>query len=164
MAAGLTIAKDQLSPFIAALQRWCTESGSAGQGKQEYLIDLELDPRQINEELWQDIQALEPFGPGNPVPVLTVRGVELQQAAMVGSEGRHFRARLQGSGLNAIAFDRPQYAGFRAEQYRADLIFQLDRNEFRGRNYLQLKILQMRPSYLWDLSLESLLQPWLQEV
>ena len=90
-----------MSSFYRSPQRWCTESGSAGQGKQEYLIDLELDPRQINEELWQDIQALS-LGPGNPVPVLTVRGVELQQAAMVGSEGRH-QVRLQGSGLNAIA-------------------------------------------------------------
>jgi len=164
MAAGLTIARDQLSPFIEALERWSIESGQAGQAKHEHLIDLELDPTQINHELWQDIQALEPFGPGNPVPVLTIRGVELQQAAMIGSEGQHFKARLQGSGLNVIAFGRPQYAGFKTGQYRADLVFQLDRNEFRGRNHLQLKILQMEPSYIWDLSMDNLLKSWLQEV
>lgn len=163
MAAGLTIDKNQLTFFIEALERWSQESGQAGAREERHFIDLEIDPAQINCDLWHEIQALEPFGPGNPVPVLAVRGVELQQAAMIGAEGQHFRARMQGSNLNVIAFRKPQYADFKAGQYRADLTFQLDRNEFRGRTSLQLKIRQMKPAYQWDMSAETPLRPWLQE-
>ncbi len=147
MAAGLTIERSKLSAFDEALQAWSQQHCPAQLKRSEHHIDIELTPEELNCQLWQEIQAMEPFGPGNHAPVLAVRGAALYQAGMVGSEGQHFKARLQGTDLGVIAFGKPHLVDFKSSHYRADISFQLDRNQFRGRTSLQLKVKEMRTSY-----------------
>lgn len=163
MAAGLTVAKACFPDFEMDLQSWSLENSQPGAGQSKHYIDVELTPEEINAILWQEIQAMEPFGPGNPVPVFALKGVALEHAGMVGSAGQHFKARLQGADLGVIAFGRPQYADFDSRHYRADLSFQLDLNQFRGRTSLQLKVKEMRPSYKPQLELGHAPTPWLEQ-
>lgn len=162
MAAGLTIDKAQMPLFVNELERWSRQHYPAEQPLKRNFIDLELDPAEIDSRLWEEIQELEPFGEGNPIPVLAVRAVELQQAAMVGRQGQHFKARLQDPGLDVIAFGKPQYAAFKAQHYRADIAFNLSRNEFQGRSSLQLKVKEMKPAYQPDHRRLDAMTPWLK--
>lgn len=163
LAAGLTIEKEQLPSFMDELERWSQQHYPDEEALKRHFIDLELDPDEIDSRLWGEIQKMEPFGEGNPVPVLAVRAVELQRAAMVGQQGQHFKAQLPGPGLDVIAFGKPQYAAFNARHYRADIAFHLSRNEFQGRSSLQLKVKEMKPAYQPDHSRLDCMTPWLKK-
>lgn len=163
MAAGLTVEKSCFSDFETDLQSWSMENSPAGLRQTAHYIDVEILPEEIDTTLWQEIQDMEPFGPGNPSPVLALKGVALEHAGMVGSSGQHFKARLQGLDLGVIAFGRPQYADFDNKKYRVDLSFQLDLNQFRGRTSLQLKVREMRPSFKPHLEYGHGLIPWLKQ-
>lgn len=161
MAAGLTIEKSKLAAFEESVQYWTLQHIPEVEKQMEHYIDVELTSAEVDCGLWQEIQALEPFGSGNPAPVLAVRGAALEQAAMVGSQGQHFKARLQGTELGVIAFGKPYLADFKSSHFRADISFQLDRNQFRGRTSLQLKVRQMRPAYQTEAQSVKSLPEWL---
>lgn len=150
MAAGLSIEKKSLTFFKQAVSDWIQVQLPEAAVPACQFIDLELDPSQITETLYEELQLLEPYGEGNPAPVMAVRSVELAAATMVGKQKEHFKARLFHSGLEVIAFRKPEYKGFPSIQCRADIAFHLDNNEFRGKKSLQLKVRRMKPAYRPD--------------
>lgn len=160
LAAGLTVAKEQLPALITDLEQWSRQHYPDQAMQKHRFVDLELDPAEIDSHLLEELKRLAPFGEGNPIPVLAVRAVELQRTAMVGQTGQHFKAQLSGPGLDMIAFSKPQYAQFNARRYKADIAFNLASNQFMGRENLQLRVKAMKPAYQPDLGTDVTM-PWL---
>lgn len=57
-------------------------------------IDALLSPDQVNEDLLKWVQALEPFGPGNPTPIFGMRGTRLLSLQAIGATNAHLRLQL----------------------------------------------------------------------
>ncbi|HEY3308647.1 MAG TPA: single-stranded-DNA-specific exonuclease RecJ [Desulfuromonadaceae bacterium] len=103
-------------------------------------IDAEVRPEEITRELALELKQLEPFGAGNPEPVLLMRGMTVVDQRIVG--GDHLRLRLSKGGItfSAIAF---RMAG-RSTEGPLDIAFFPELNDWNGNSSLQLRIKDLR--------------------
>ena len=120
-------------------------------GGRELVPTLEIDAvvplRELSWEFYRALDRLRPYGEGNPQPVLVSQGVGVKTMRAVGSGGQHLKLQLHdwnGESWDAIAFKQGYWSG-RLPQ-RVDVAYTLDRNVWRGRERLQLRVLDIRPS------------------
>ena len=149
-AAGLSIRKDQFYSFCQAINQWVKDNIRQEEFYPRLQVDAEVEPDDITEAFLQEIQQLEPFGEGNPGPRFVIRGVEVESANLIGKEREHFKARLAGMGMEIIAFNRSDLIEQPLDTCLQDILFQPEENEFRGIKRLQLKLRDMKNSYLPD--------------
>ncbi len=110
MAAGFTVAKEQL----AELQKFFTDSFSSAMEERsscricEY--DAQLTTHSLNQELMQELEALEPFGNSNQEPLFKISHLYVLKAEIVGQ--KHIKCMLAPTKekygykvINAVAFN-----------------------------------------------------------
>lgn len=105
-------------------------------------IDAEVQPGEVTRELALELKRLEPFGMGNPEPLLLLRGMTVVERRTVG-EG-HLRLRLTRDGctFGAIAFNLAD----RETSGLIDIAFFPEMNEWNGSSSLQLRVKDLRPA------------------
>ena len=144
LAAGLNVRRDKLEDFRQALTAYYESNRPKAQP--EVQCDLLIrDPAMLSIESVQQLDLLEPYGNGNPRPVLCLSGVEVLNAANVGG-GRHLRlrVRLGQSIFEGIFFSHTAEELDIQEGDRIDLAFNPKINEFRGHVSVQLQIIAAR--------------------
>lgn len=102
--------------------------------------DLALRLQEVDLEMIDRLDAMQPTGYGNPSPVFLVRDASLQQAMRVGKTRTHLKMTLlDGQTIrDGIAFGLGDVADEGLE--RVDVLFTPGRNEFRGRVTAQLQV------------------------
>jgi len=143
-AAGLSIVAHDIEQFAQAFEEYTCQSLRPEQLIPCALYDLELPLDEISTQLHEELQALAPFGMGNPEPVFLCRNLKVQQATVVGRKHVRFRVQQGGYSLACIAFGLA--TKFEMLQERVDILFQVDTNTWRGRTSLQLKVKDIRPA------------------
>lgn len=153
MAAGLNIKWEQFAPFKEALQAWVAHSYAENPGLRDQIIkiDGELEPANIEPAVVKELELLKPFGVGNPRPVFTLRGIEMVKTQLMGKQNEHFKCRLQGQELECIAFNGSRYMDWSKSSYLLDLAGSLEINRFRGREQIQIRLLDVKHSITGDL-------------
>jgi single-stranded-DNA-specific exonuclease len=109
--------------------------------------DVELAPAEVDLDLIHWLEYLGPHGVGNPGPLFVAPGVSLSGARTVGEN--HLKVRLGGAsgGLDAIGFGLAERHPPEAVEARPhDVLFRLERNEWRGTATPQAKLADLRPS------------------
>jgi single-stranded-DNA-specific exonuclease len=149
-AAGLNIEESQVEAFRKAIN----QVGQRILGDEvlipEINIDAVLPLEDITLKTLKDIQTLEPFGQGNPLPVFMTEDVSIHDLNYMGRDGQHvrFKAALNGNRsqqLEAVAFN--MHETFRRIDTRNtlfDLTYELHLNEWNGQAKLQLRLLDLR--------------------
>ena len=150
MAAGLSINRGQLGPFKALLQQYAHQRSIKGETYKHYRIDAEIEQEDIHENLLDEIESLEPFGEGNPVPNFVLRGGGLRDPAWVGNNQVHLRFKIGVNNIQGIAFNRAEMKDNYLQSCRQDLLFELDRNDYRGKKSLQLKVKDLKYTFIPD--------------
>lgn len=105
MAAGLTVAPQNIEDAMAGLADLLGQQGQSAQGLREIRLDGALMPGAATVELVQSLEAAGPFGPANPPPRLAFSHVQVAHLREVGRG--HAQLRLSAGGgkpLEAIAF------------------------------------------------------------
>ena len=89
-------------------------------------VDAEVRFTDLNERFWRQLSRLEPFGMGNPTPVLMARGVEIVSELEVMKE-KHlkFSASQGGRVIKFKAFGFIERAGELARGAVVDLAFSI---------------------------------------
>ena len=108
--------------------------------------DLELAPGAADLDLAHWLSYLGPHGIGNPGPLFLARRVELEGARLVGE--KHLKAVLAADGahLEAIGFGMAErYPPVALAGSRFDVLFRLERNEWRGTARPQARLVDLRP-------------------
>ncbi len=146
MAAGLTVRAERVGDLRRALgERYAALELKEAQ--RTLTIDLEVvKPELLSLRNVEALEELEPYGPGNPQPVLCMRDVTVENAAAL-SEGRHTKlwASLHGQVFEAVFFGRsPEELGVRVGE-RAHIAFTPQINDFRGRRSVQLCLTDFVP-------------------
>ncbi len=117
-------------------------------------IDAEVDFPDIHFGLTKEFEMLEPFGVGNPEPLLGSRGLEVLFPRIVKNNHLKMKLRQKNHALEAIGFDMAMayntllYNGENdAKVFTAvDAVFTPFINEWEGARYLQLNLKAIRPS------------------
>jgi single-stranded-DNA-specific exonuclease len=144
MAAGLSVARDQITKFALAF-----EAVSRAALSDDALVpSLTYDGVTLLEELGLEqvgaMESLAPFGMGNPEPVLLIEGSRARQLQRVGDGHLRFIACQGGATLPAIAFGMAgQFDEFQGD---LDLLVSPQINRYDGRESVQLRIRDVRRS------------------
>jgi len=145
MAAGLTVARDQLEPAMARLSELLAKQGAGNAGPADLKLDGLLMPAAATVELIQDIDKAGPYGAGAPAPRFAFPDVEIRFTKRVGDS--HIKVTFGdgfGARLDAIAFgayDTP--LGPALENHggaRFHLAGRLEINTWGGRQSVQLRL------------------------
>jgi single-stranded-DNA-specific exonuclease len=108
-AAGLTLHEDQLEAFRNDFEAWARANISPENLCEEIKISGELSPDEITEPLYQQIQALRPFGRDNPEPIFLLRNVRQSRSAQIfGRNHIKFFLKTKHGEIQAIAFGQAQ--------------------------------------------------------
>lgn len=151
-AAGITLRADRVPELRRRLARHVASVLPAENRVTEMVVDGELDVRQIDLELVQRLELLEPYGKDNRRPQFLLRGVEVQAAKTVG-DGSWMRCNLLAPG-RAAAWARPSVAAFGAlasfgearSGDRVDAVVRIERNVHRGLASVQASVERLLPA------------------
>ncbi|MDL2205883.1 single-stranded-DNA-specific exonuclease RecJ [Eubacteriales bacterium OttesenSCG-928-N13] len=143
-AAGLTIESSQLDAFRTALDRFITQSADPICFVPGEAYDLDAMLQDVDEHLVELLQRLEPFGMGNPGPLL-LSTAKVDQVQTVGKQHDHLQLRLsdQNAQRRAIGFrmaaNAPDVGETRRILYRPKL------NTWNGHTSVQLELRALMP-------------------
>lgn len=136
MAAGLSLKRENLENFRRRLNDLAKMTEIPAP---KLPIDLELDPNELDLRLAKEISLLEPFGAGNPEPVLAARGLTIDEIYPL-SGGKHTKLTLRAGArrFTGLLFgQKTDEFGFRTGDV-IDAAFNLSQNDFGGKISLQL--------------------------
>ncbi len=147
-AAGFTVKSANLPMLEKELMALADASLGERDGLRPTLwIDAETTLEDLTWGAHGQLARLEPTGSDNPTPRFLWRDVRIRDLRTVGS-GKHLRLIVdrdaQSPVLDAVAFQQGAWANQLQVGDRVDLVFQLESNEWQGRQSLQLNVQDMR--------------------
>lgn len=140
-AAGFSLPAEKENEFREFLERSVTEQLHGAEIACETVVDAELDAGGATMRLVGALAALEPFGQGNPEPMLVLHGGRLRYATVMGG-GTHLRGMLATSAGTQLAFVGFNLVGTPVGDFLLDdanvdtkitLLGRLKENEYNGR-------------------------------
>ncbi|MBL0225674.1 MAG: single-stranded-DNA-specific exonuclease RecJ [Geobacteraceae bacterium] len=139
-AAGLGLTESEVPAFAKAFEAAAARTLTGSDLVPRLTIDFEVLPGDVTKELALGLKLLEPFGMGNPEPLLLLRRMTVVERRTVG-EG-HLRLRLKRDGFSfvAIAFNLAD----REVSGSIDVVFYPEMNEWNGSSTLQLRVKDLR--------------------
>lgn len=149
-AAGFSLRAGALDRLRESFAHACMRQIPNPRAKPDLWLDGELAPGEVTRELRDALEALEPCGEGNPVPRWACRGLRLgEPPRRMGGEGAHLRLNLYapagGASFEAVGFHLGACAEFLRPSMDLAVAFELHLNRFRGRERLQLRLLDIHP-------------------
>jgi single-stranded-DNA-specific exonuclease len=141
-AAGVNLRADKIAAFAASFEVVAAHQLTDTDLIPTLDVDAEVHPADVTKELALELKQLEPFGAGNPEPVLMIRAMTVIERRVVG-EG-HLRLRLAKDKctFTAIAFRMAE----REIHGQIDVAFFPEINEWKGNSSVQLRIKDLRPA------------------
>jgi single-stranded-DNA-specific exonuclease len=150
-AAGFTVRNENLPEFVSRLKEIAKDQLEGRDLRHTLTADLQVALEEMNFEVLDHLNYLEPTGYGNPDAVFVTRDVKVKSSRTVGAEGRHLKLSLEASG--GVVFD---CIGFRIGHLketlpsRIDAMFTLEANEWNGRTNLQLNLKDVKAAGVPD--------------
>ena len=146
-AAGVTVARDQVGAFAARFNEVARSLLTAEDLVPEIRVDLQVSIDGMDEKIESLFRHFEPFGIGNPSPVLLARDVTIAKPPrLIGHDGLKLVLDTGTGSLEAIGWG----FGPRASEFqpgsKVDIAFRLERDDYRGMSYLQARIADIRPA------------------
>jgi single-stranded-DNA-specific exonuclease len=145
MAAGLTVARDQLEPAMERLSELLAKQGADKIGPPDMKLDGTLMPGALNVELINQIEQAGPFGAGAPAPRFALPDLQVGHARRVGES--HLKLNLNdgmGGKIDAICFGAfDGELGPRLTDHggaRFHFAGRLEINTWNGRQSVQLRL------------------------
>jgi single-stranded-DNA-specific exonuclease len=147
-AAGFTVRNENLDELVTRLRAIADEKLSGLDLRPVMHADLEIQLSNLVPEIIEQLEILQPTGYGNPQAVFVSRELKVNDHRLVGRDGSHLKMTVSDGWVtyDAIAFrqghwhaDMPLFV---------DLMYTFEKNEFNGKENLQLKVRDIKPSHL----------------
>lgn len=147
LAAGVTLPSANISAFRERVNQYYRDQGYRLDEQQAALLpkaDATAPLTEIHEELIGQIATLEPYGNGNPQPIIKSERVVVVESRRMGGEDQHIKLRLKqdDAELSLVAFNAPDH--FFVEPGEIVTVwYQPEINEWRGRRSVEGKLLHI---------------------
>lgn len=146
LAAGVTLPVENIRAFRERVNNFYIEQGLEDQ-RSLLLPNAEVITtfEHINEANVELIATLEPFGSGNPQPVVKSENLVVVGMKRMGAEYQHVKLELQdekGNKLQLLAFSAPKHFFVEHGEY-VDVWYQPDINEWNGRRTVEGRLLHL---------------------
>jgi single-stranded-DNA-specific exonuclease len=149
-AAGFTVRNENLFRLIDKLTLIAEERLSGKDLRPVLQADVEMQLSDLKPGLLDYLELLQPTGYGNPQAIFVSRGLRVMHARQVGREGEHLKLIVSDGHItyDAIAFQQGYW--FNELPSFVDLMYTYELNEFNGRESLQLRVKDLRPTGIND--------------
>lgn len=146
-AVGLTVALEHLEEFRDRINCFAAEVLKTTRLEPTLPIEAEVLPGQLDFQLLDELAQLQPFGYGNPEPVLALRSTIIRDCRTVGKEGEHLKFQVLAGqeALDGIGFNMAAVLKELDLTGPVDLAFRLQRNLWNGQAKLQLVLEDIKP-------------------
>ena len=147
MAAGMSLRKDSLTAFRKGLGKAIEKQlGELVRTEPTVQIDAWLELDEINLELAEALEALAPFGAGNPSLKLATRNVRMKSVSTIGKAKEHLRLTVEDESGNSQNILWWSGAGeeLPEEGIRFDIAFSLRASTFRGQRQAAVQFEEFR--------------------
>ncbi len=146
-AAGVTLETERIGDFRRRVNEFYDSLQL--QNQERHLLpraDVEIDDfSEIDEELVANLAKMEPFGNGNPEPVLKITRASVLSVRRMGADGQHVKLALRdknGKVLQMLAFNAPEEF-FREPGDEVAAWFQPTVNEWQGVRTVEGRLLHI---------------------
>lgn len=142
-AAGLKLLAEKLEAFAEVFEGHCRATLAPEQLRKTLFIDAEVPLSTLSLKMVEAIESLEPYGCGNPRPVLMSENVRLIGAPqLMGEKNTHARLRFSQNGatLSAVGWRMGERFASMAPGSQCSVAFEPRINEWQGRRTVQLEI------------------------
>lgn len=140
-AAGFTIKTKNIPQFQKRLESLTSRLISKVSLGPTLGIEAMVKAKELNLGLLKKLDNFEPFGVGNPEPILATSGMKLSDLRTVG-EGKHLKGKVED--IDFIAFGMGNMLGILANDQLVDLAYTVEWNRFNGSEKLQLKVKDLK--------------------
>ncbi len=145
-AAGIKLNFADLPAFERTIREIVGASLAESDMQPTLEIDANITFKEVTYELVQEFGLLEPFGCGNPEPLLGSKALEVVSPKLAGDKHLKMRLKKGPLSLDAIGFNMGGLLGELRNSAVVDAVFTPTINEWNGGRSLQLILKAMRPS------------------
>jgi len=144
-AAGLTVDAARIPELAERFDAVARERLTKEDLTPELRVDLEVPLGEANDSLERLLKHFEPFGIGNPAPLLATRGIRLASTPrMIGQNGLKFALRDESTELEGVWWG----VSHRAAEWRAtqvvDVAYRLERDLWKDTSRLVARLCDVR--------------------
>ncbi|MBD3300222.1 MAG: single-stranded-DNA-specific exonuclease RecJ [Candidatus Moranbacteria bacterium] len=151
-AAGFTVLNENVNEFKRRIRKIAQRKIKKEDMVSKLLIDYNLEFDEIDDNLMDEIKALEPFGLGNEEPVFEVKRARVMNLRMVGSAQKHLKLTVcknckknnQVKYFQCIGFNFIDQARDLNKGDLVDLAFNLYVNKFNGSENLEFRLIDLK--------------------
>ncbi len=140
-AAGLALELSHMKEFSEQLETLARERLSPEDLVRAVEIDGEASLEEMTIETLGLLKALEPFGPGNPEPLLLARSVQVIESRVVGDKHLKLKVRQNGAAVEAIGFGLSEHHSLLGK--RVNLVFTPEIDRWQGLEKVQLRLVDL---------------------
>jgi single-stranded-DNA-specific exonuclease len=146
LAAGFTIRTERLDELVSKLNAIAQRELAELDLRPVLRADLEIPLRDLRPEFLWELERLQPTGAGNPEASFVSRGLKVIRSKAVGQEGKHLKLAVSDGRItyDAIAFGQGRWLEEMPE--KIDILYQFEKNVYNGRESLQLRVRDLKPS------------------
>ncbi len=148
-AMGIKIKPKNLKKFEDGLLKTINRQYDKETWGKKIFIDARIEPRQLDWDLLNEIQAFEPFGEGNREAVFLTSGLRVKELRVVGNGQKHLKLLLESKDKPAKNFEGIFFRG--AEKMNGlkigdevEVIHNLRSNTWNGSQKIELHIMDIK--------------------
>ncbi len=134
-AAGFSIKTEYIEIFKNRLNRYIKDLPA--QSEKALEIEAQVYSKQLTKKLINELQKFEPYGFGNPRPLLVIKDIKVSEIRTVGN-GKHLK--FKADNVDAIAFGMGEWVNLLQNDQFVDLAFILELNTYNSFEKIQLKV------------------------
>ena len=146
MAIGLSISEELIEKFTDKLNE-IAESKNIKELQPTLPVEAEITSKEISMDTIKELEALKPYGEGNPMPLFVYRNAKVDGVRLLSNE-KHLKLTLKEDSniFDAIAFnmDNKKYSIKQGD--KVDVLHSLEINTFNGIQKVQLNVKDIKKS------------------
>ncbi|MCD6028339.1 MAG: single-stranded-DNA-specific exonuclease RecJ [Thermomicrobiales bacterium] len=145
-AAGLALETAKMGELGDALEAAIQESATPLPGPPRLVIEADLEPERLRLDTARVLQAIGPFGEGNPVPLLRVSRLPIRGYTVMGRESQHLKVLTSGPGglVDAILWSGAGRSSELIGARQVDIVGYLETNVWNGSQRVQMRLADFR--------------------
>ena len=145
-AAGLELETERISLFEECINRIAEQTLD----EKDFISTLEIDAvaelPDVGFNFVREIEMLEPFGCGNPEPLIGSRGLDILYPRILKDAHLKMKLRQKNQSLDAIGFNMSAFFNQLNASSKVDAVYTPSVNEWEGQKSIQLHLKAVRPS------------------
>jgi len=146
MAVGVSLDPKNVPAFAEAFDKAVRTRLDGQLPERSIELSAWLTPDEINNQIMEQLDSLRPFGIENPIPIFGLKRTQLVAAAIPFGQN-HFRFQIglpKHRSIWGVAWNKA--SRIPPDDRPIDLAFELGWNRWKGRNYLQITLIDWKES------------------